>query len=112
MFVHANMLKHVDADIEPAFAWGRTKSLSLPNDQFHIANNNFFIDEAADKFVDEGTHCDQLASADIDGNALKAASPAIRRRAIMERGLAAKWHGHGGGDPLALGKFCGLDSQN
>lgn len=42
---------------------------------------------------DHDTDCDHLANAGNDGQAIKPASPAIRRRAVLEKGLRPFFHG-------------------
>lgn len=69
-----------------------------------MRKGKYFLNETIDEFIDEGVHCDQLANADVEGVAIKAANPAVRRRAVMERGLSINWHGSCCQDPHALGK--------
>jgi alpha 1,2-mannosyltransferase len=47
----------------------------------------------AEMLIDHDTDCDQLANAGNDGRAIAEAPPAIRRRAVLEKGLRPFFHG-------------------
>lgn len=62
------------------------------------------MNESDPNLEDLDVDCDQLANSDFEGNSIRLAGPATRRRAAMERGLAAQWHG-GWISALVIGKF-------
>lgn len=102
LFVHANLLKQVPSGVGPGFAWGRTR-------QVHISPNELQLGPEAPLSVREpfpledfGVDADMLANAQNDGRAIKDAPPAVRRRAVLERGIRPGFHG-GWNSALCIG---------
>ncbi|TNY23116.1 family 71 glycosyltransferase [Rhodotorula diobovata] len=84
LFVHANLLKQIPSGPD---------SLSL-DDMGTSTYTSSRAREAIEPLVDEGVDCDMLADVRDDGTSLGGtASPRVRRRAVMEKGIRAGFHG-------------------
>ncbi|KAK4046908.1 hypothetical protein OIO90_006390 [Microbotryomycetes sp. JL221] len=92
LFVHANLLKQIPSGIGPGYAWGRTKSFRLTPNSFTLPS--FESKQMPEDLIDLDVDADMLTNVQNDGLALnKEASPAIRRRAVIEKGLRPFFHG-------------------
>lgn len=79
--------------------------MGLPTNAKLLPSESPFESELEEHLVDYDVDCDQLANSDAEGNSIKPAVLAVRRRAALERGMAATWHGGAKSDPLCIGKF-------
>ncbi|GAA6021382.1 hypothetical protein JCM10207_002029 [Rhodosporidiobolus poonsookiae] len=101
LFVHANLLKQVPSGVGKGNAWGRHRQVRTPPSALSLAGlktSTSFALEEEDPMMDDDVDCDMLANAGNDGKALGevADGPAgwrIRRRATMEKGIRAGFHG-------------------
>ncbi|GAA5929822.1 hypothetical protein JCM3775_006564 [Rhodotorula graminis] len=99
MFVHANLLKQIPSGVGPGNAWGRhrqvrTQPNSLPLGSGAATFGSSRALETIEPLVDEGVDCDMLADVRDNGTSLGGtASPRVRRRAVMEKGIRAGFHG-------------------
>lgn len=77
------------------YAWGKTKSLNLFPSTLTLPTTSpdTYTEELELDPPDLDVDCDQLANVDVEGRAIKIAGPATRRRAAIERGTAAEFHG-------------------
>ncbi|ORY81239.1 mannosyltransferase putative-domain-containing protein [Leucosporidium creatinivorum] len=91
LFVHANLLKQIPSGVGKGFAWGKTRSVHLSPPGLTLPPGNPL--DHAEILEDYDTDCDQLANAGNDGRAISEAPPAIRRRAVLEKGLRPFFHG-------------------
>lgn len=90
LFVHANLLKQIPSGVGKGYAWGKSRSL-------HSSPNSMQLPQEADKdvpevYIDHDVDCDMLANAANDGVAISPAPPAVRRRAVLEKGLRPFFH--------------------
>ncbi|GAA6037587.1 hypothetical protein JCM8097_006128 [Rhodosporidiobolus ruineniae] len=104
LFVHANLLKQIPSGVGKGFAWGRHRQVRTPPSSLSLAGLPPTTSSAAleeeDPLADDDIDCDMLADVGNDGNARSAARPEgeearnrVRRRAVMEKGIRAGFHG-------------------
>ncbi|GAA5821126.1 hypothetical protein JCM11251_001976 [Rhodosporidiobolus azoricus] len=101
LFVHANLLKQIPSGIGKGFAWGRHRQVRTPSSSLSlqgIDTTTSLAREDEDPMTDDDVECDMLANAGNDGIALKQVEDGpkgwrVRRRAVMEKGMRAGFHG-------------------
>ncbi|CEQ42039.1 SPOSA6832_03801, partial [Sporobolomyces salmonicolor] len=100
MFVHANLLKQIPSGVGRGFAWGRHRQLrTQPSTLTLQTTYDTSLDlEAEDPLTDDDVDADMLANAGNDGIALGEVPEGrrgwrTRRRAAMEKGVRAQFHG-------------------
>ncbi|GAA5873215.1 hypothetical protein JCM8547_008603 [Rhodosporidiobolus lusitaniae] len=101
LMVHANLLKQVPSGVGKGFAWGRHRQIRTPPSSLSLQDVTTTTSmelEAEDPMMDDDLDCDHLANAGNDGFALKQVPDGpvgwrIRRRAVMEKGIRAGFHG-------------------
>ncbi|GAA5875087.1 hypothetical protein JCM16303_005003 [Sporobolomyces ruberrimus] len=100
LFVHANLLKQIPSGIGKGFAWGRSRQIRTQPSTLTIPTKyeRSSTLEAEDPLTDDDIDCDMLANASDDGIALAPVPEGskgyrIRRRAVMEKGIRAFFHG-------------------
>ncbi|KAK4047491.1 hypothetical protein OIV83_005404 [Microbotryomycetes sp. JL201] len=92
LFVHANLLKQIPSGIGPGYAWGRTRSFRLTPASSTLPP--FESRNMPEELIDHDVDADMLANAQNDGRAINpVAPPAVRRRAVIEKGLRPFFHG-------------------
>ncbi|GAA5904617.1 hypothetical protein JCM6882_004922 [Rhodosporidiobolus microsporus] len=101
LFVHANLLKQIPSGVGKGFAWGRHRQLRTPPSSLSLqgvdAVTSFGLEED-DPMTDDDVDCDMLANVGNDGIAIGRVPQGpegwrIRRRAVMEKGMRAHFHG-------------------
>ncbi|BGP20067.1 hypothetical protein JCM10213_003549 [Rhodosporidiobolus nylandii] len=101
LFVHANLLKQIPSGVGKGFAWGRHRQVRTPPSALSlqgIPTTTSSALEEEDPMTDDDVDCDMLANAGNDGIALGQVPDGpvgwrLRRRAVMEKGLRAGFHG-------------------
>ncbi|GAA5992174.1 hypothetical protein JCM11641_007787 [Rhodosporidiobolus odoratus] len=118
LFVHANLLKQIPSGVGKGYAWGRHRQLRTPPSSLSLqdveAATSFQLEEE-DPMTDDDVDCDMLANAGNDGFALGAVPDGppgwrIRRRAVMEKGVRAGFHG-GWVSALCIGTLAAVSSS-
>ncbi|GAA5911619.1 hypothetical protein JCM5296_001615 [Sporobolomyces johnsonii] len=100
MFVHANLLKQIPSGVGRGFAWGRHRQLRTQPSTLTLQTSyeTSLELEAEDPLTDDDVDADMLANAGNDGIALGEVPEGqrgwrTRRRAAMEKGVRAQFHG-------------------
>ncbi|GAA5930315.1 uncharacterized protein JCM15063_004771 [Sporobolomyces koalae] len=100
LFVHANLMKQIPSGVYKGFAWGRSRQLRTQASTLTIRDryDTSAQLEKEDPLTDDDVDCDMLANPSDDGIALGAVPPGragyrTRRRAVMEKGIRAGFHG-------------------
>ncbi|GAA5998961.1 uncharacterized protein JCM10292_005826 [Rhodotorula paludigena] len=102
LFVHANLLKQIPSGVGKGFAWGRHRQIRTQPSTHSLQGTgartyaSSALLEAADPLVDEDADCDDLADAENDGTVPRGRegrSARTRRRAVVEKGMRAHFHG-------------------
>ncbi|GAA6064524.1 hypothetical protein JCM10212_004775 [Sporobolomyces blumeae] len=100
LFQHANLMKQIPSGVYKGFAWGRHRQIRTQPSTLRIPTRYDTSREleAEDPLTDDDVDCDMLANAGDDGVALGAvpdgqAGYRTRRRAAMEKGIRAGFHG-------------------
>jgi alpha 1,2-mannosyltransferase len=97
MFVHYNLLKQIPSGVGRGFSWGRTKQVEDSPSTLSSSwppNKPSYPDlEKGDLKGPTEVEADMLANVDDEGWGIMPASPEVRRRGLLERGIRPYFHG-------------------